>query len=192
MKNMTKNMTKMELFVLVSLIGGGAWMRVMLTDFPNVAPVAACTLWATVYFRRATWALAVPLLTMAISDVFIGSYHGGQMAVVYVMLALPVACRKFLQRNCSLNGRTEVVAPLMKFVGCAAVASILFFVVTNFAHWCFYDMYPRTMPGLVQCYVGALPFFRYTLTGDFVFAASLFSSYAAAHHLSRVADPSRA
>ena len=187
-----KNETKVELLVMALLIGVGAWLRVVLQDLPNVAPVAASSLLAAVYFRRATWALAVPLLMLAISDLFIGSYHFGLMLVVYGMLAVPVACRKVLQRHCSLSrgatnrGGVDAVLPLLKFLGCAVVASTLFFVTTNFAHWWIYDMYPHTMSGLLECYVNALMFFRYTLIGDVVFSTVLFSVYATVHVMGTV------
>jgi len=182
-----KNEMKVEFFVLVLLISVGAWLRVMLQDLPNVAPVVATTLMAAMYFRRATWALTVPLLTMAISDLFIGSYQLGLMAVVYCMLSLPIACRKILQRHCALDQGAaarhgaNVIAALLKFLGCAVVTSTLFFVVTNFSHWWIYHMYPHTVSGLAQCYVQAIPFFRYALVGDIVFATALFSIYAMAH-----------
>ncbi|MCH2127631.1 MAG: hypothetical protein MK179_00745 [Pirellulaceae bacterium] len=176
-----KNVAKADLFVWVALISVGAWLRVLLQDLPNVAPVIAVAMMAAVYFRQAGWAWSVPILTMAISDVFLGSYHGGLMLVNYAMLALPVVCRHFLKRHCSLGAQNSEIAAMAKFVGCAAVASVLFFVVTNFAFWCFFDMYPRTLVGLTQCYIQALPFFRYSFLGDFVFAASIYSIYLGAH-----------
>ena len=35
-------------------------------------------------------------------------------------------------------------------------------------------MYPKTMEGLVACYVAGLPFFRNALVGDIGYAALLF------------------
>jgi hypothetical protein len=34
------------------------------------------------------------------------------------------------------------------------------------------------MAGLAKCYLSAIPFFRYTVTGDALFATVLFGSYA--------------
>jgi hypothetical protein len=54
--------------------------------------------------------------------------------------------------------------------------SVQFFIVTNFACWLLW--YPRTMEGLVACYVAAIPFFQNTLLGDVVFATALFGGLA--------------
>ena len=45
---------------------------------------------------------------------------------------------------------------------------------TNFAVWAFSGMYSLDMAGLVQCYVAALPFLKYTVAGDLFWAAVLF------------------
>ena len=41
----------------------------------------------------------------------------------------------------------------------------------------------RSVAGLVLCYTQAIPFFRYTLTGDLLFAFMLFGGYALAVQL---------
>ena len=61
-----------------------------------------------------------------------------------------------------------------------ATGSVLFFVVTNFGVWLVGDLYPRTLEGLVACYVAGIPFFRNTLAGDLLYAAVLFGGLAVA------------
>ena len=46
-------------------------------------------------------------------------------------------------------------------------ASLSFFALSNFGVWLTSGMYPHTSAGLMACYVAALPFFQYTLLGDF-------------------------
>jgi hypothetical protein len=55
-------------------------------------------------------------------------------------------------------------------------SSLAFFLVTNFAVWAFGSMYAANAGGLVTCYVAALPFLKYTIVGDLVWAAALFGS----------------
>ena len=55
---------------------------------------------------------------------------------------------------------------------CSLLASVLFFLVTNFGCWLWFDLYEHSVSGLVHCYAQALPFFRYTLAGDLVFASA--------------------
>jgi hypothetical protein len=67
--------------------------------------------------------------------------------------------------------------------GCTLAGSVVFFLVTNFAWWAGYDLYPHTWEGLLVCYAAALPFFGWTLLGDAFFATVLFGGFAlAARH----------
>ena len=59
--------------------------------------------------------------------------------------------------------------------GAALVASVSFFVLSNFAVWMVWPTYPKTLAGLAACYVAALPFFRHSLAGDLFFTAVFFS-----------------
>ena len=54
--------------------------------------------------------------------------------------------------------------------------SLLFYVVTNFAVWAFSGMYSHDMSGLVQCYAMALPFLKYTVACDLLWAGGLFGA----------------
>jgi hypothetical protein len=62
--------------------------------------------------------------------------------------------------------------------GAALAASVLFFVVTNFAVWAHGRLYPLTWSGLAACYTAAIPFFRNSLLGDAAFTALLFGGLA--------------
>jgi len=60
-------------------------------------------------------------------------------------------------------------------VGAASlVGSVSFFVVSNFAVWAVWNMYPKTLGGLGACYVAAVPFFRNAVVSDLLFAAAFF------------------
>ena len=60
-------------------------------------------------------------------------------------------------------------------VGVTALAgSVSFFVVSNLAVWAAWNMYPKTLAGLMTCYTAALPFFRRGLEGDLLFTAVMF------------------
>ena len=66
-------------------------------------------------------------------------------------------------------------ASALRVMGASLVASISFFVISNFAVWAVYrDMYPATWNGLVACYVAAVPFFRNTVLSDLLFSAAFF------------------
>jgi hypothetical protein len=174
-----------EAVALVLLVGSGVALRLACHELPNFAPVAAMALFAGYFFRSAGLALLVPLSVMAISDFFLGGYDWAMMALVYSMLALPVAFRGWLRRAFNLGGE-RTVAPLMGLYSCGLLSSVLFFLVTNFGVWCLWPgPYDRSLAGLAHCYGAAIPFFRYTLAGDMFFAIVLFGSYALAMSLGR-------
>jgi hypothetical protein len=79
-------------------------------------------------------------------------------------------------------------------VGLSCLAgSVSFFVVSNFAVWLAWNMYPKTFAGLMTCYTAALPFFRRGIEGDMFFSAAMFGLPAAASAIARwVERPHRA
>ncbi len=183
-----------EVATFLMLVGCGVAIRLAGQDWPNFAPVAALALFAGYFFRSAWVAACVPLSVMAISDCFLGGYHWGVMVLVYGMLAFPVCLRGWLRKTFVLGrGRlSETWAPLAGLLSCGLMSSILFFVVTNFGVWCAFRTYEASWNGLVQCYVAAIPFFRYTLAGDLFFATLLFGSYALAVNAVRSRVPATA
>lgn len=62
----------------------------------------------------------------------------------------------------------------LRVAGAALVGSVSFFVVSNFAVWAAWSMYPKTLAGLMTCYAAGLPFFRRALEGDLLFTAVMF------------------
>jgi hypothetical protein len=134
---------------------------------PNFTPVVAAALFAGFYLSRRSMAVAVPLLSMALSDLVIGTYDIGVMIAVYGSMLVPV----FL--SVALKGRWLSA----RVIGCALVCSCTFFLVTNFAVWEFEGIYSSDWSGLLRCYLAALPFFKYTLGGDLIWSVGLFGSY---------------
>jgi hypothetical protein len=60
----------------------------------------------------------------------------------------------------------------------AAAAIVLgptsFFLVSNYAVWAGSEMYPRTLAGLGQCFIAALPFYRNDLASTAIVAGLAF------------------
>ncbi len=133
---------------------------------PNFTAVGALALFAGANgSRRTAW--TVPLLALVASDVIIGFYNPLVMAFVYGGFAASIWIGwRFLRAKTS---------PL-RIVISTLSGSIVFFVLSNFACW-LAGMYPRTLIGLGECYVMALPFFRNTVLGDFTYSAALFGLY---------------
>lgn len=140
----------------------------MIDHAPNFTPLASAALFAGFLFSRRWAAVILILAAMAVSDFFIGTYHVGVMLTVYAALLFPVALRSILKQR--------LTAP--RVVGCALMSSIVFFVVTNLAHWLFMSVYPQSAAGLLASYAAALPFFKFQLAGDLFWSAMLFGGYA--------------
>jgi hypothetical protein len=62
-----------------------------------------------------------------------------------------------------------------RIVGAALAASVSFFIISNFAVWKVWHMYPPTLSGLVACYAAALPFFRNDVVSNLLFTTVMFS-----------------
>jgi hypothetical protein len=152
---------------LCTLVALAALAR-LLPHPPNFTPVGALALFGAATFRDRRVALLAPLAAMLLSDAVLG-FHSG-MPVVYSAFVGVVGI------GLLLRGRRT---PL-RLAGAALAASVLFFVVTNFAVWATGSMYPKTAGGLIACYVAALPFFGSTLAGDAFFTAALFGGLALA------------
>jgi len=153
--------------VFTGLVGVAVTVR-LVSETPNFNAITAAALFAGFYFRSRLTALAVPLVTMVVSDYFLGGYSKPMMLAVYASLCVPIAWRAVLQR--SLN-------PLS--VGSGAVCSSLAaFALSNFAVW--YAWYPQTWEGFTRCYLNAVPFLANAMTSDLLFTAAFFGLYAVA------------
>jgi hypothetical protein len=75
-------------------------------------------------------------------------------------------------------------AGAFRILGSALAGSVSFFLVSNFAVWAAWNMYPRTVAGLLTCYDAGLPFFRHAVAGDLLFTAAMFASPVLFHAVS--------
>ena len=157
----------LEFSIALLLILMGVSLR-FLPHPPNFAPIVAIALFSGAYLSRKI-ALILPLATMAISDVFIGYYEPKLMASVYGSFLLCVVLGFWLKKH----KRWYTV------LGSSLLSATLFFVITNFAVWAFTPWYEKSIFGLIQCYLMALPFFRNALLGNLFYATSLFGIYEA-------------
>ena len=168
-------MLNTRFFTILGITLSAAAMR-LLPHPPNMIPIAAMALFGGAYFATRRTAFLAPLAAMYLSDLALGFfiYDFGWfhwfMPFVYASFALTV-CLGFLIKH--------RLTPL-RVGGAALMGSILFFIVTNFGVWLVGNFYPKTLAGLVSCYVAAIPFFRSTLVGDAAYALVLFGGFALA------------
>ena len=75
-------------------------------------------------------------------------------------------------------------AGALRILGSALAGSVSFFLVSNFAVWAAWNMYPRTVAGLLTCYEAGIPFFRHAVAGDLLFTAAMFATPVLFHAVS--------
>lgn len=160
-----------RLSLCVALVVFSAIMRVLPHPW-NLTPVGAVSLFSGACFDRKRWAFAVPLAAMFAGDTVLqlitGHGYHSLMPVIYATFALIVVVGMIL--------RERRDSPL--FVAAGAVTSAtIFYIVTNFAVWTMSAMYPKTLSGLIACYVAAIPFYGSMLLGDLVYSALLFGTF---------------
>ncbi len=134
---------------------------------PNFAPITAIALFGGVYLKDKRLVIVLPLAAMLVSDYFIGFYHLPIMLSVYLSFAISGLLGWWLKSRKNLGN----------VLGITLLASIQFYLLTNFAVFWFGTMYPHTGAGLLASYVNALPFFRNTLLGDFFYVGALFGIF---------------
>lgn len=165
--------------VAAVLIVCGAVVRWWLQEIPNFAPVSALALFAGCWFERKRVAVLIPLGVMALSDLWIGGYSADASSLlvigaVYAALATPALLGAWLRgKLASMQRDASGLGWAVGLAGCGLMASLFFFLVTNFAVWTA-GWYEPTLGGLATCYVQAIPFFRFTLAGDACFSVLLF------------------
>jgi hypothetical protein len=150
------------LFVVLALIARFVAVPVGFT------PVTGSLLFFGAYWsRRQMW---FPFAMLAVSDVVLTKfvYHfvfSWDHFVTWAWYAAIIWLGTRLRDN----------AKPMWVVASALASSVSFFLVSNFAVWACWNMYPKNFAGLMASYAAALPFFRRSLAGDLVFTVVMFA-----------------
>ncbi len=163
-----------KVFAAVGLVTLGILGRTVFDLPPNVELVTLSCLLASVYLGEA-FAVLVPLAIMVFSDMTIGN---NQIFIftwsAYVVIGLSaLILRRF--KNHDLN----LVSTATLF---SIPSSLFFYLWTNFGVW-YQGWYPPTLSGLIESYVMGLPFLKFNLIGNLIFAPLGFGLIALARRL---------
>jgi hypothetical protein len=163
-------------FGLITLFIFFAAMSRLLPHWPNFTPVGGMALFGAAYFSRKYWAFLIPFIALWFSDLFINNLIYGAYFETF----------QWWGSTGTYLGFALIVLigiPLLKkikpgrLLGASLLASIVFFLVSNFFFWTSGMMYPKTLTGLGACYAAGIPYFWNTLAGDLFFTAVLFGGY---------------
>ena len=145
----------------IILVVGGILSR-LIPHAWNFNPVIAVALFGGVYLSRKQ-ALIVPVLLMAVSDIFLGFHN--TMPFTWGAMLLVVLLGFWVKKHISVT----------RVLGGSIIGATIFFVVTNFGAWL--AMYPKTLEGLISCYTFAIPFYRNSVISALIYSVVLFSTY---------------
>ena len=156
------NILKKEIFP-ISLILILAFAR-LIPHPPNFTPIIAVALVSGYFFKNINLSLLILLVAMLLSDLFIGFYEN----MIFVYASLLLITFIFHKISNKINFKN------LFFYGFAG--SIIFFIVSNFGVWALgspgaHDIaYEKSLSGLIQCYILAIPFFGNTLLSTVIFS----------------------
>lgn len=131
---------------------------------PNFTPIGGLAIFSGIYFDDKK-AVFLPVLAMLVSDLFLGFHL--TIFFVYFSFLLMFFIGRFIRKKTNFK----------KLVLASLISSFLFFLITNFGVWLLFDIYPKNLNGLINCYLMALPFFRNSLLGDIFYSLLFFYGY---------------
>src|ERR1700730_677178 len=164
-----RNIPYLRIAIVLCFILFAAILRILPHPW-NFTPVGAMALFAGAKLGRSWKAFLIPLVSLFAGDLFIG-FHQLTLAV-YLSFCLSALIGAIF-RNRQSAGPLSLATLL---------GATQFFLITNFAVWALMTTYPRTVSGLIACYVAGIPLFGNTLAGDAFYAAILFGGYALIEH----------
>jgi hypothetical protein len=156
------NILKKEIFP-ISLIVILAFAR-LIPHPPNFTPIIAVAIISGCFFKNINLSLLTLLVAMLISDLFIGFYEN----VIFVYASLLLITFIFHKISNKINFKNLFI---YGFAG-----SLIFFIISNFGVWALgspgaYGIaYEKSLNGLIQCYVLAIPFFGNTFLSTIIFS----------------------
>ncbi len=161
--------------VLIFLAASLRWVEHPL----NTTPIVAIILFSVAFIKDLKWKIAIPLSVMILSDVIINLKNGygfhNSAFLVYGTFALIFIVAGYMLKKVNV----------VNVLGASLMASVLFYLVTNFAF--FYPVsavpnpalgqYPHNWLGIVSSYQAGLPYFKNMLVGDLIYTSVLFGAY---------------
>jgi len=137
---------------------------------PNFTPVGAMFVLGGLFLGRNLAWMAAPFAGLFISDAVLNLAYDGrafhpERLLDYAAFAVVGLAAYWAARR-----------PMGWRIAAVVGAPVMFFLISNFGVWLSGGSlpgtvpYPHTLAGLSDCYAAALPFFRGTLIGDWLFA----------------------
>jgi len=143
----------------------------------NFAPITAMALLSGSYLKSHKYlAFLIPLVALFASDLVLNNtLYRAFYAETGLILFKPYMIASFVSiAMIVLIGSLIKRSKFFHLVSASISSSAIFFIITNFSSWIELPMYPKSLTGLMECYVAGIPFFPFTLFGDLIFTLVLF------------------
>ena len=139
---------------------------------PNLEPIGAAALFGGAMLSSKYLRYLIPLVALFIGDLIIAWLAPEFGAHIFspTFLAIYLSFIAAVLIGKKLIGNTPKIKTVL---GGAVLASIVFFVVTNFAVWAdpMFSLYPKNIAGLWACYMAGLPFYKMTFVSNVVLSS---------------------
>ncbi len=157
-------------FLLIGgLIGIALIERLWFDLGPNVELITVVTFIAAFYLGKKA-AIIIPLVTLAISDAFIGNTSIALFTwSAYIVIGL---ISYFISKSSKSTFTRILIA-----TGGGAGACVWFYLWTNFGVWLLdsLGMYSKDLSGLIASYIAGIPFLRNQLVSNLIIVPTVFS-----------------
>lgn len=126
---------------------------------PNVEFVTTASLLAATFLGR-KYAVMVPLATMFVSDAVIGN---NSIFIFTWSAYIFIGLGGLMLRSLKSHPKKLILASSFQ----SLASAVFFYLYTNFGVWLLWrGMYPKTLGGLLDCYLMGLPFLKLNLLGN--------------------------
>lgn len=173
MKNST---TLSDFWFITSMIATTVLLRIITNQLSlfNFAPMIAIALFAGAKYNNTKAAFIIPIVVMFLTDVVLAYLNNfdvlhNSILFTYGSIFLIILLGRILKNDTNYN--------TVKTTAFSLLASAIFFIITNFGTWLFSNMYSLDLQGLIQCYVAAIPFNKFSWLSDLFYVTALFSIY---------------
>ncbi len=174
-----KNSINLRFGVIAGMIAAAAVSRFLFVNMPSMAnfsPVGTIALFGGAYYTNKRWAYAIPMLALWLSNLVLNnvfykqwypSFSWGIEPSVFVSIALMVTIGQVMLKKVSL----------INLLASNLVATLAFFLLSNFFVWYGGTMYSQDWQGLTLCYIKGLAFLDNTLVSNLFFSTVMFGSF---------------
>lgn len=169
-------LNKSAIWYFIIMIVVAAVYRVTPLREYGFAPQIAMALFGGAVIKDRKWAFALPLFSMFISDALYEVLYRNGMSSMrglysgqwlnYLELASVVIIGMLMRRITVVNVFTY-----------SLIAPTWFFLISNFTVWVGSKYFAQTWAGLIECYVGAIPFYRQSIFATLLFSTIFFGAW---------------